>query len=113
VERRTSVGTGDPARRLNVGQPPSAVPAERKLGSRMYDEPTEADRYQMIRTYFEMLLEEGMPEPKARYEAVRLVVHHGVPGGATLRKAIYEAKRGAEILGGWKNSSKPSSSQTA
>jgi hypothetical protein len=24
---------------------------------------------------------------------------HGVPGGASLRKAIYEAKSGAEILG--------------
>ncbi len=31
-----------------------------------YDEPAEADRYQMIRTYFEMLLEEEMPGRKAR-----------------------------------------------
>src|ERR1700683_2060716 len=35
----------------------SAIPASGKL----YDEPTEADRYQMIRTYFQMLLEEEMP----------------------------------------------------
>ena len=64
-----------------------------------YDEPTEADRYQMIRTYFQMLLEEGMPGAEGKMKQFASWFTHGVPGGAALRKAIYEAKSGAEILG--------------
>ena len=64
-----------------------------------YDEPTEADRYQMIRTYFQMLLEEGMPGAEGKMKQFASWFTHGVPGGAALRKTIYEAKSGAEILG--------------
>jgi nifR3 family TIM-barrel protein len=63
-----------------------------------YDEPSEADRYQMIRTYFQMLLEEGMPGAEGKMKQFASWFTHGVPGGAALRKAIYEAKSGAEIL---------------
>jgi len=66
--------------------------------SRSYDEPTEADRYQMIRTYFQMLLEEEMPGSEGKMKQFASWFTHGVPGGAALRKAIYEAKSGAEIL---------------
>jgi tRNA-dihydrouridine synthase len=65
----------------------------------MYDEPTEADRYQMIGTYFQMLLEEGMPGAEGKMKQFASWFTHGVPGGAALRKAIYEARSGAEILG--------------
>ena len=65
----------------------------------LYDEPTEADRYQMIRTYFQMLLEEEMPGSEGKMKQFASWFTHGVPGGAALRKAIYEAKSGAEILG--------------
>jgi tRNA-dihydrouridine synthase B len=64
-----------------------------------YDEPSEADRYQMIRTYFQMLLEEEMPGSEGKMKQFASWFTHGVPGGAALRKAIYEAKSGAEILG--------------
>ena len=64
-----------------------------------YDEPSQADRYQMIRTYFQMLLEEGMPGAEGKMKQFASWFTHGVPGGAALRKAIYEAKSGAEILG--------------
>jgi len=64
-----------------------------------YDEPTEADRYQMIRTYFQMLLEEEMPGAEGKMKQFASWFTHGIPGGAALRKAIYEAKGGAEILG--------------
>jgi nifR3 family TIM-barrel protein len=66
--------------------------------SRSYDQPTEADRYQMIRTYFQMLLEEEMPGSEGKMKQFASWFTHGVPGGAALRKAIYEAKSGAEIL---------------
>jgi tRNA-dihydrouridine synthase B len=68
-------------------------------GSKPYDEPTEADRYQMIRTYFQMLLEEEMPGTEGKMKQFASWFTHGIPGGAALRKAIYEARSGAEILG--------------
>jgi tRNA-dihydrouridine synthase B len=64
-----------------------------------YDEPAEADRHQMIRTYFQMLLEEEMPGTEGKMKQFASWFTHGVPGGAALRKAIYEAKSGKEILG--------------
>ena len=64
-----------------------------------YVEPTEGDRYQMIRTYFQMLLEEEMPGAEGKMKQFASWFTHGVPGGSALRKAIYEAKSGAEILG--------------
>jgi tRNA-dihydrouridine synthase B len=83
-----------------------------------YDQPTEMDRYRMIRMYFEMLLAEQAPQlttadaatsDTGKAEAHRREVAgkmkqfaswftHGVPGGAGLRKSIYEAKTGAAIL---------------
>jgi tRNA-dihydrouridine synthase B len=67
--------------------------------SKPYDEPTEADRYQMIRTYFQMLLEEEMPGTEGKMKQFASWFTHGIPGGAALRKAIYEARSGPEILG--------------
>jgi tRNA-dihydrouridine synthase len=64
-----------------------------------YEEPTEADRYQMIRTYFQMLLEEEMPGAEGKMKQFASWFTHGIPGGAALRKAIYEARSGGEILG--------------
>ncbi len=68
-----------------------------------YDQPTEADRYALIRSYFGMLLGEGSdgPEQKEAQGKMKQFASwftHGVPGGAALRKAIYEAKTGPAIL---------------
>ncbi|QEE26636.1 tRNA dihydrouridine synthase DusB [Terriglobus albidus] len=93
-----------------------------------YDQPTEMDRYRMIRTYFEMLLEEieqehpeiefatpGRAETdeekrrkrdreSARRDAIGKMKQfaswftHGVAGGAALRRAIYEAKVGEDVM---------------
>jgi tRNA-dihydrouridine synthase B len=65
---------------------------------RLYDEPTEADRYQMIRTYFRMLIEEELPDTVGKMKQFASWFTHGVPGGAGLRKAIYESKSAVEIL---------------
>jgi nifR3 family TIM-barrel protein len=64
-----------------------------------YDSPTEADRYQMIRTYFQMLIEEELPDAVGKMKQFASWFTHGVPGGAGLRKAIYESKSAVEILG--------------
>ena len=88
-----------------------------------YDKPTEMDRYRMIRDYFERLLHEIAEHPEvvapaitdeakrqkrdhesAQRDAIGKMKQfaswftHGVPGGATLRREIFEAKRGAEVM---------------
>jgi tRNA-dihydrouridine synthase B len=79
---------------------PAATPDEGVRSYRaLYDEPTEADRYQMIRTYFEMLIEEELPDAVGKMKQFASWFTHGVPGGSGLRKAIYEAKSAVEILG--------------
>jgi len=68
-------------------------------GDQPYDEPSEADRYQMIRTYFQMLIEEELPDAVGKMKQFASWFTHGVPGGAALRKAIYDSKDAVEILG--------------
>jgi nifR3 family TIM-barrel protein len=63
-----------------------------------YDEPSESDRYEMIRTYFQMLIEEELPDATGKMKQFASWFTHGVPGGAGLRKAIYESKSAPEIL---------------
>ncbi len=70
----------------------------RAFGALPYDHPTEADRYQMIRTYFQMLIEEELPDAVGKMKQFASWFTHGVPGGAGLRKAIYETKSSVEIL---------------
>jgi tRNA-dihydrouridine synthase B len=72
---------------------------ETSAASNSYDEPSEADRYEMIRTYFQMLIEEELPDAVGKMKQFASWFTHGVPGGAALRKAIYESKSAVEILG--------------
>jgi tRNA-dihydrouridine synthase B len=86
----------------DFGQLCSGFPDEGVRGSKdqkRYDEPTEADRYQMIRTYFQMLIEEELPDAVGKMKQFASWFTHGVPGGAALRKAIYESKSDVEVLG--------------
>jgi len=66
--------------------------------TRPYDDPSEADRYQMIRTYFQMLIEEELPDAVGKMKQFTSWFTHGVAGGAALRKTIYESRNGPEIL---------------
>jgi tRNA-dihydrouridine synthase B len=80
-----------------------------------YDQPTEMDRYHIIRAYFQMLLEtaseaseesaetqgtgyEGRNYAQGKMKQFASWFTHGVPGGGALRKAIYECKSGPAIL---------------
>ena len=76
------------------GQATAAVPRRPLL----YDEPSESDRYQMIRTYFRMLIEEELPDATGKMKQFASWFTHGVPGGASLRKEIYDSKTAPEIL---------------
>ncbi len=91
-----------------------------------YDKPTDEDRYRMIRAYFQMLLteHEDHPEPliapnteptpeqlkaqrtreSSRRETLGKMKQfaswftHGIPGGGTLRRHIFESKDGPQVL---------------
>ena len=63
-----------------------------------YDLPSDADRYDMIRTYFAMLVEERVGGAEGKMKQFASWFTHGVPRGAQLRKAVYEAKSSTEIL---------------
>jgi nifR3 family TIM-barrel protein len=75
-----------------------------------YERPTMEDRYHMIRAYFEMLLVEveatkdlprdaRMGDPAGKMKQFATWFTHGVPGGAKLRGAIYQARTGVDVLG--------------
>jgi nifR3 family TIM-barrel protein len=80
-----------------VGTDALVRPAKQSLAA-AYDEPTESDRYQMIRSYFQMLIEEELPDAVGKMKQFASWFTHGVPGGAGLRKAIYDSKSAPEIL---------------
>ncbi|MFP5210438.1 MAG: tRNA dihydrouridine synthase [Acidobacteriota bacterium] len=74
-----------------------------------YDRPAVEDRYRMIRAYFEMLLTEEeacrdlprdarMGDPAGKMKQFATWFTHGVPGGAKLRAAIYQARTGTTVL---------------
>jgi tRNA-dihydrouridine synthase len=85
-----------------------------------YERPTVEDRYRMIRAYFQMLLDEAeasndLPrnarmsppadrsssagkETAGKMKQFATWFTHGVPGGAKLRAAIYQARTGADVL---------------
>lgn len=74
-----------------------------------YSQPTAADRYRMIRAYFEMLLADSaaskdlprdarLGDPAGKMKQFATWFTHGVPGGAKLRAAIYQARTGEAVL---------------
>jgi tRNA-dihydrouridine synthase B len=63
-----------------------------------YDEPQEADRYDMIRTYFEMLIEEDVTAVVGKMKQFVSWFTHGVRNGGQLRHAVYSKNTPAEIL---------------
>ncbi len=63
-----------------------------------YDEPTDADRYDMIRTYFEMLIEEDMNGVVGKMKQFVSWFTHGVRNGSQLRHAVYSKNTEREIL---------------
>jgi nifR3 family TIM-barrel protein len=92
-------------------------------GVGIYDHPTNADRYRMIRTYFQMLVDEIALEEAAEAARAEAIIAagqiarekrnrdavgkmkqfaawftHGVPGGGGLRKQIFDSKNGNAVI---------------
>ena len=117
------IGRAAPANPWIFRQIAQYTASKQQTGTGHYDRPTDLDRYRMIRDYFGRLLAEigdapEIEEPALTDQAKRLKrdhesaqreaigkmkqfaswFTHGVPGGSTLRRQIFEAKRGDEVM---------------
>jgi tRNA-dihydrouridine synthase B len=117
------IGRAAPANPWIFRQIAQYTASKAATGIGRYDKPTDLDRYRMIRDYFERLLAEVEEHPpffgvaetdeekkqrkvheSAQREAIGKMKQfaswftHGVPGGATLRREIFESKRGADVM---------------
>ena len=117
------IGRAAPANPWVFRQIAQYTASKQRTGVGTYDRPTDLDRYRMIRDYFGRLLGEvaehpEITEPALTDDAKRLKrdhetaqrdaigkmkqfaswFTHGVPGGAHLRREIFEAKRGEEVM---------------
>ncbi len=63
-----------------------------------YSQPTEADRYQLIRTYYDMLAEEQAPGAVGKMKQFASWFTHGVRNGAELRRNVQSASEVQEVL---------------
>ena len=72
--------------------------SKQATGVGTYTQATEYDRYQMIHTYFAMLIAEELPDAVGKMKQFASWFTHGVTNGSYLRKAVYEAKSAVEVL---------------
>jgi tRNA-dihydrouridine synthase B len=63
-----------------------------------YYRPSERDRYDIMRTYYEMLSDRGEPDAPGKMKQFATYFTHGVRNGAKLRVEIYKLKESAAIL---------------
>lgn len=117
------IGRAAPANPWIFRQIAQYTASKARTGMGTYDKPTDMDRYRMIRDYFERLMHEVAEHPEihgpaetdeekrlkrnhesAQRDAIGRMKQfaswftHGVPGGAVLRRQIFEAKRGAHVM---------------
>ncbi len=117
------IGRAAPANPWIFRQIAQHTASKLQTGQGAYDQPTNLDRYRMIRDYFSRLVAEAAEHPdlpgpavsdeekrrkrdheSAQREAVGKMKQfaswftHGVPGGSALRRQIFEAKHGAEVM---------------
>ena len=122
------IGRAAPANPWIFRQIAQYTASKQSTGIGLYAKPTDMDRYRMIRNYFERLMAEVAEHPEvtvptdgdlasieqakrlrrnhesAQRDAIGRMKQfaswftHGVPGGATLRREIFEAKRGAQVI---------------
>ncbi len=63
-----------------------------------YSEPTEADRYQLIRDYYAMLGAEETPGALGKMKQFASWFTHGVRNGSELRRSVQSAQDPREVL---------------
>jgi tRNA-dihydrouridine synthase B len=68
------------------------------LASGSYEQPTQQDRYMMMRQYYAMLLERREKDTAGKMKQFATYFTHGVRHGSELRAAIYQTHEPAAIL---------------
>jgi tRNA-dihydrouridine synthase B len=63
-----------------------------------YDEPTEADRYQLLAGYFRSLMDAEMPDAIGKMKQFATLFTHGVRNGGELRQQVHHSQTAGEIL---------------
>ncbi len=71
---------------------------EQYLATGRYDQPTERDRYDMMRTYYRMLIDQQEPDTVGKMKQFATYFTHGVAHGSKLRAEIYHVHEPAAIL---------------
>jgi nifR3 family TIM-barrel protein len=71
---------------------------EQYLATGTYDQPNDGDRYEMMRTYYAMLIERDEPDSVGKMKQFATYFTHGVRHGAQLRAAIYHVHEAPRIL---------------
>ena len=71
---------------------------EQYLRAGRYDQPTQEDRYQMMRTYYSMLIERDEPDTAGKMKQFATYFTHGVRNGSKLRADVYHTHEAREIL---------------
>ena len=117
------IGRGAPANPWIFRQIAQYTASKEATGVGAYDVPTDQDRYRMIRTYFQMLVDEIALEEAAEAARAAAIIAsgqiardqrqrdcvgkmkqfaawftHGIPNGSSLRRAIFEARSGPAVL---------------
>jgi nifR3 family TIM-barrel protein len=68
------------------------------LATGTYAQPAERDRYDMMRTYYSMLIDRDEPDATGKMKQFATYFTHGVAHGSKLRAEIYHCQEPAEIL---------------
>ena len=68
------------------------------LSTGAYDQPSHQDRYEMMRTYYAMLVARREPDSVGKMKQFATYFTHGITHGAKLRAAIYHAGEATQIL---------------
>ena len=71
---------------------------EQYLATGQYEQPTERDRYDMMRTYYRMLIDQEEPDTVGKMKQFATYFTHGVAHGSKLRAEIYHVHEPAAIL---------------
>src|ERR1700729_180090 len=68
------------------------------LATGHYDQPSERQRYDLMRTYYGMLCQRDFPDAVGKMKQFATYFTHGVRNGSKLRVEIYKTTAAAEIL---------------
>jgi nifR3 family TIM-barrel protein len=68
------------------------------LATGTYSQPSECDRYEIMRTYYSMLVSDDVSDAVGKMKQFATYFTHGIRNGTRLRSLVYTAKEATQIL---------------